>query len=170
MTFDEFQRKRGFISHNVLKNGVVMRLPEECVNFILGIPAKEENQSMESFSSPKVIDGNLREAALTWVRGVDSSSSGVVESLTSLLDMTAQIKGFRRGDDFDARSEKLKGAANACSPVMVKLAQGDMHIGDGDWMNFLSDLKSVVQLVDEMRGGHPEFQRWIVSTRTIPNF
>jgi hypothetical protein len=166
MRFNEFQRKRASFSHNVLKNGVVIRLPEECARFILEPPSEHKEASEESFSRPDSVSGNLLEAARVWLTGGGVSSGGVVESLEELFRLATHVQGFRPRDDFGTHTQAVLEAAKDCSAVMTHINQGRFDITDEDWNDFVRNLKSVVESVDELRGGHQNFDRWLVSTLT----
>lgn len=166
MRFYEFQRKRASFSHNVLKNGVALRLPEECRSFILDSSGEHKESSEERFSRPDSVSGNLIEAARIWLTGGGITSAGVVESLQELFRLATHVQAFRPSDDFESLAQEAIKAAESCSVVMTKINRSNIDVTDEEWTGFVRNLKSVIESVNELRGGHQNFNRWLVSTMT----
>jgi hypothetical protein len=172
MNFEDFQKRRAFLSHTLLKNGVVMRLPEDSEQYVLRKQRRDSGPINVSatLSRPATITGNLHEAASTWLRGGNCSSDGVPKALQALLDAIPSILDFEPAFTSVQRAEATKRAADACSIVMEALDSGHLPVSEYEWTQFVTHLRFVVEAVDQMGAGHPEFDQWLISDLDAPCF
>lgn len=167
----DFQEKRAVFGHSFLKNGVIMRFPEESKNFILGRTTSESTSQSPTreITMPEKVSQNLEFAALGWLRGFPPDWPSAATSLRLMLDSSKDIQNFSPSDTFETLETSLIASANQCLPSM-KAISGRRLPEKEEWQSCLEGLKRTFEGIQSMEGSHSEFSKWFRSTLMIVSF
>lgn len=167
MRLNDFQVRRSVFSHSILKNGIVCRLPDDSMRFVL---SRARGHFISNVSVPDSVSNNLLFCTKTWLYGSPTDDRPVVEILHELLRCMEEIEGFATTKEFHSNKTNLVDAANQCSRVMERITERREMTSEAEWIAFLEKLRVVCECVEQMDPRHPRFHIWLRSTFVVKPF